>query len=78
MDELFRLRAIDLVRGISERRFSCVDAVSAALARIGALDDRYQAFLTVAGENALCHAERADRAIASGDAMGPLHACRLP
>ena len=73
MDELFRLRAIDLVRGISERRVSCVDVMSAALARIGALDDRYRAFLTVAAENALCHAERADRAIASGDAVGPLH-----
>ncbi len=35
MDELFRLRAIELVRGIRERRFSCVDVVSASLARIG-------------------------------------------
>jgi hypothetical protein len=50
MDELFRLGALDMVRGLHERRFSCVDLVSASLARIAALDDRYEAFLTVAVE----------------------------
>jgi amidase len=72
MDELFRLRAIDLVRGVRERRFSCADVVSASLARIGRLDDRYQAFLTVAAESALRRAAQADRAIARGEAVGSL------
>jgi amidase len=73
MDELFRFRAIELVGGIRKRQFSCVDVVSASLARIAALDDRYQAFLTVAAEDALQRAERADRVIARGEAVGPLH-----
>jgi amidase len=73
MDELFRLGALDVVRGLHERRFSCVDVVSASLARIAALDDRYQAFLTVALESALRRAEQADRALAMGETVGPLH-----
>jgi amidase len=73
MDELLRLGALDMVRGLHERRFSCVDVVSASLARIAALDDRYQAFLTVAVESALRRAEQADRALAMGETVGRLH-----
>jgi amidase len=73
MNDLIRCGAIDLVRGIREGEFSCVDAVSASLERIEALDERYKAFLTVVPDAALEEAERADRAMSRGEAVGPLH-----
>ena len=57
--------------GLRTGRFSAQDLASAALGRIGAVDDRVRAFLTVTTEQALADAAAADAAIARGDA-GPL------
>uniref|UniRef100_UPI0035943135 amidase n=1 Tax=Thiocapsa sp. TaxID=2024551 RepID=UPI0035943135 len=53
------------------RTYSSVELTRHYLERIARLDPLLNSFISVAGESALAAAERADRAIASGDA-GPL------
>ncbi len=56
---------------LAHREVSSVELTRAALERIGALDDRIHAFLTLTEEEALAQARAADQRIAAGDA-GPL------
>jgi aspartyl-tRNA(Asn)/glutamyl-tRNA(Gln) amidotransferase subunit A len=54
-------------------RLSPVDIVDAALAKIGAQDQKLHAFVEVYDKEARLAAEAADKAIRSGHRMGPLH-----
>src|SRR5260370_1825795 len=54
-------------------RLSPVDIVDAALARIGAQDQKLHAFVEVYDKEARLAAEAAEKAIRSGHRVGPLH-----
>src|SRR5207248_10038313 len=54
-------------------RHSPVDNVDAALARIGAQDQKLHAFVEVYDKEARLAAEAAEKAIRSGHRIGPLH-----
>ena len=58
---------------IGAGRLSPVDIVEAALARIGAQDQKLHAFVEVYDQEARLAAEAADKAIRSGHRIGPLH-----
>ncbi len=60
----------DLIRS---KAFSSVEVTKACLARIAALDPVYHAYTLVLPEQALAAAARADREVAAGGALGPLH-----
>jgi amidase len=66
--------ARELAAAIRERRLSAVEVVGAFLDRIDAVDYRVNAITTkVPREEALAEAAAADRAVAAGEALGPLH-----
>ena len=60
----------DLIR---TRAVSPVEATSAYLDRIDALNFRFNSYLTVCRREAMAAAEEAERAIASGNYLGPMH-----
>ncbi|HET7008658.1 MAG TPA: amidase [Candidatus Binatia bacterium] len=63
----------DLSWLIAARKVSAVEALQATLARLRALDDKLNAFITVCAEPALADAKKADQEIAAGNYRGPLH-----
>lgn len=63
----------DLSWLIAARKISAVEALDASLARVRALDDKLNAFITVCAEQALADAKKADREISAGNYRGPLH-----
>lgn len=67
-------QAADLLR---RRDVSPVELTEACLERIGRLDARLNAFITVTAEAALAAARAAEREIARGDYRGPLHGVPL-
>ena len=71
--ELWRLDAAELAQGIRTRRFSSREATAAALARLEAVNPRINAVVDVLAEQAMASADAADRAVAEGRALGPLH-----
>ena len=74
MSEILFAPARELAAAIRERRLSSVEVVGAFLDRIDAVDRRINAVTTrVPREEALAKAEAADRAVAAGEPLGPLH-----
>jgi amidase len=73
MSELWRLSACELAQGLRERRFTCVEVMESVRARVQALNPRLNAIVYDYAEEAMRSAERADRALARGDAIGALH-----
>ena len=61
------LSATELSRLIERKEVSPVEATQAYLERIGALDFKFNSYLTVCGEETLRDAEVAERAIAEGN-----------
>jgi Asp-tRNA(Asn)/Glu-tRNA(Gln) amidotransferase A subunit family amidase len=72
-DDLTWLAATDLESLITSRQISPVELVRHCLARIDDLDPGLRAFITVAADQALEQALEAERDIARGVALGPLH-----
>lgn len=70
-DGLLELGLCDLAAAIRRREVSASEAVDAALTRIAALDGRFHAFCTI-DPDARDVAERIDRRLHRGDAVGPL------
>lgn len=70
--ELIRYDATTLAELIRTREVSSVEVVQAHLDRIGAVDAKVNAIVTVA-DSALQAAKRADEAVAAGHDVGPLH-----
>ena len=62
-----------LARLIEAREVSPVEATEAYLDRIDSLDFKFNAFLTVSRKEALQAAKDAERAIAQGGYLGPMH-----
>lgn len=62
------LTLTELARGMREGRFSASELTEALLARMGALNERLNAFITVTEDQAYAEAEAADRVRSSGNA----------
>jgi amidase len=73
MTDLWRLSAIDLARRIATKEISSVDVIEAHLARIEAVNPRINAVVKVLAGDARKDAIAADRMVASGATLGPLH-----
>src|ERR1700712_581501 len=71
--DLSALSVHALSEGLAARRFFPVDVVGGFFARIAALKPKLQAFVHVHVEPARLAAEAADKAIRSGQTLGPLH-----
>ena len=66
-----------LAAAIAQRRISAVEATTACLERIGRLDGRLRAFITLDSEGALARARSLDADLAAGRRWGPLHGVPL-
>jgi len=73
MSELWRLSAIELARRIAAKEASSVEVVEAHLARIDQVNPKLNAIVRVLGDEARREAAEADRRVAAGEALGPLH-----
>ncbi len=71
--ELTEMTATGLVGLVKAGQVSPVEIVEACLARIEALDPMLRAFITVAGDQALDAARRAEDLARRGKELGPLH-----
>ena len=65
--------AIETARLVRERELSATEVVAGTLARIEEQDQELNAFTEVRADGALADAEAADRALAKGEEIGPLH-----
>jgi aspartyl-tRNA(Asn)/glutamyl-tRNA(Gln) amidotransferase subunit A len=72
-NEIALLSIAELAPLIRKKKVSPVEAVEAALARIGKWNGQLNAYLTVLGEEARRAAHRAEREIRRGHWRGPLH-----
>ena len=72
-DDLCLTPATELAAAIRSRDVSPVDIVEAVLARIEALNEQVNAFITVDADGALESARAAEAAVMAGEALGPLH-----
>jgi len=70
--EFWEMSAADLGRAIARREASARDVVDAHLARIEALDESVNAFITVTPDLARATADDVDARIAAGEELGPL------
>lgn len=73
MTELWRWRAVDLAQAIRSRRISSREAVQSCLDRTAAVNPKLNAIVHLLADSALTQADEADRAVARGEALGPLH-----
>lgn len=71
--ELWQLSAVELAATIRSRAASCREVVDAHLRRIEAVNPAVNAVVTVLGEEARQAAAAADRAVAAGEQLPPLH-----
>jgi len=65
--------ATELVDGIRAKKFSSAEITTAVLKRIERLEPKLNAFAYLAADEAMEAAQAADRALAKGEPMGPLH-----
>ena len=72
-NEFWRWQACDLARAIRTRRISSREAVTSCLARLAAVNPRINAVVDCLADEALAAADAADRAVATGEPLGPLH-----
>lgn len=73
MAELFYASATTLARRIRDRELASEEIVRAHLQRIETINPRLNALVQLAAEQALAEARAADRALAQGQDLGPLH-----
>ena len=71
--ELWRWLAGDLAKAICKRQISSREAVTSCLARLEQVNPRINAVVDVMADDALAAADHADKVIARGEAIGPLH-----
>jgi amidase len=73
MQELWRRSAGELAKAIAAREVSSAEVVEAHLARIEAVNGQVNAVVRVLADAARAQAAEADRQVAAGGALGPLH-----
>ncbi|MGW0904327.1 amidase [Streptomyces sp. NPDC002853] len=69
----FELTLADASHAMTAGELSPVELTDSVLDRIGAVEERLQAYVTVAADSARAAATRAEREIARGESRGPLH-----
>jgi aspartyl-tRNA(Asn)/glutamyl-tRNA(Gln) amidotransferase subunit A len=72
MSDIAFLPAHEIARRVRVRDLSARDVVAASFARIARFDGELRAFATLCEAEALAAADAVDRAVARGDAVGPL------
>jgi amidase len=72
-DDLHYLSLDEVARRLKARKLSSVEATTAMLDRIAALDPKLKSYATVTPERALADAARLDAESAAGRSRGPLH-----
>ena len=73
-ETLLHFKTITELAGLLEsKEISPVELTEAMLTRIQELDFQYKSYATVMGEQARASAQAAERAIAAGNYLGPLH-----
>src|SRR5438132_10155341 len=65
--------ATELASLIRTKQLSSREVVRAHLDRIGAINPKVNAIVTLLAEDALKRADAADKALKNGEALGPLH-----
>ncbi|SCU89668.1 Indoleacetamide hydrolase [Cupriavidus necator] len=70
---LWRWSAVDIADAVRRREISCREVTASVLARIDALNPRLNALPEVLAKEALASADAADRQVAEGAELGPLH-----
>ena len=73
MDDVIKLPAREQARLVREREVSPAELVEATVRRIERLDGPIGAFITVAAEQAMDAAKKAEQAVTSGAELPPLH-----
>ncbi|MBT6277900.1 MAG: amidase family protein [Chromatiales bacterium] len=73
MTQLWQLDAVELARLIRTRQVSCEEVVAAHLARMDQVNPTLNAVVLSLENEARTAAAEADRAVARGDPIGPLH-----
>ncbi|HXN42714.1 MAG TPA: amidase family protein, partial [Xanthobacteraceae bacterium] len=73
MTELWKRSAKELAALIASKQVSSAEVVDAHLARIEAVNPKVNAVVRVLADAARSAAAAADRKVASGDPLGPLH-----
>lgn len=73
MGQLWQKSALDLAALIARRDVSCVEVIEAHLTRIDQVNPRVNAIVRVLADEARAAAVSADREVAGGLALGPLH-----
>ncbi|WP_421882173.1 amidase [Methylibium sp.] len=73
MQALWQHSALDLAALIARRDVSCVEVIEAHLARIEAVNPRVNAIVRLLANDARAAAVAADRQVAAGAVLGPLH-----
>jgi amidase len=73
MTELWKRSAQELAALIANKKASSVEIVDAHLARIEAVNPTVNAIVRVLADEARAAAADADRKVASGEPLGPLH-----
>src|SRR5258706_2434708 len=73
MSEIWQLSASELAQHIARRQLSSVEVVDAHLARIDEVNPALNALVRVLADEARAGAALADKKLAAGEAVGPLH-----
>src|SRR5919204_346369 len=73
MREIWQHSAIELAELIAKRQLSSLEVVNAHLARIDAVNPALNAVVRVLADEARAAAASADRRLAAGETVGPLH-----
>ena len=73
MSELWQKGAVELAGMIREREVSSREVIQAHLDRIEAVNPHLNAIVRLLADQALAAADAADRAVADGTSLGPLH-----
>ena len=73
MQELIYSSAKSIAAAIREKQVSCKEVLEAHLRRIDEVNPRLNAVVQLALDRARAEAEQADRALAMGQSLGPLH-----
>lgn len=71
--ELWQASATALAAGIATGLVSSREAIESCLGRIAGVNDRVNAVVEVLADEALAAADAADRRVAAGEPLGPLH-----
>src|SRR5258705_3478966 len=73
MSEIWQLSASELAQRIARRQLSSVEVVDAHLARIDEVNPALNALVRVLADEARAGAALADKKLAAGEAVGPVH-----